>query len=155
MSSLHIRDPCQSSWLMSFSTHPIFTLWTTTELLSKALSISPRQDSKPDLHIHSFTLVISCNQTCFCSCSQAKGLNCCFTRKFLLPGSLPSELLQPGSSLSLYLCCIMTGTGNEYITMTTRLLACFLLSLKLKVVSNLFCKTLFWVSKQQLATMKH
>lgn len=140
---------------MSFSTHPIFTLWTTTELLSKALSSSPRQDSKPDLHTHSFTLVISCHQMCFCSCSQAKRLKTCFTRESLLPGSLPSELLQPGSNLSLYLCRTMTGTENEYITMTTRVLACFLLSLKLEMVSNLLRKALFWVSRQQLATTKH
>lgn len=114
---------------------PMFTLWTARELLSKALRIPPSQDWKPDLHIYS--LIISCHQTCFCSCSQAKGLKSCFTKESLLLGNLSSELLQPGSSLLLYLGGTMTITGNEHMTLdividwltTRRFLACFLLSL--------------------------
>lgn len=40
-------------------------------------------------------------------------------KDFSLLGRLSSELLQPGSSLLLYLHCTVTVTGNEYVTLDT------------------------------------
>ena len=137
VSSLQTRDSGQSSWLMSsFSIHPHAHPLDCNRAVIKGTRHLPQPRLKT-WSSHLFTLIISCHQTCFCSCSQAKALKSCFTKESLLLVNLSSELLQPGSSLLLYLCGTTAVTGNEYMTLdividwltTRRFLAYFPLSL--------------------------